>query len=110
MPPVCCADREDTSTLAARFRACSIAVHDTRSALAAGGKALAAGAACIVLASTLMVWKSGPRDYASASLFDVIFLQILPHSSNVDATLRAWDWMIRTDTKSARNVYGRIPA
>ncbi len=52
-------------------------------------KLVAGGAACILLASLLMLWKGAPPDYASPALYNVTFIQILPHSRNVDRTLRA---------------------
>jgi hypothetical protein len=52
------------------------------------GKVLAAGAGCIVLASSLMLWKGAPHDYASPSLYNVTFMQIVPHSRNVERTLK----------------------
>lgn len=52
-------------------------------------KVFAAGGVCIMLASFLMLWRGAPRDYASAPLYNVIFLQILPHSGNVEGTLKS---------------------
>ncbi len=52
-------------------------------------KLVAGGVACILLASLLMLWKGAPPDYASPALYNVTFIQILPHSRNVDRTLRA---------------------
>lgn len=50
-------------------------------------RVVAAGAACIVFASLLIIWKGVPRDYAGAALYNVVFLQLLPHSKNVERTL-----------------------
>ena len=49
-------------------------------------RAMAAG---IVLISVLMLWKASPADYAGYSLYNVIFVRILPHASNVDNTLKS---------------------
>jgi hypothetical protein len=48
----------------------------------------AVGAASVLLASLLMLWKGAPRDYASYSLYNATFVQILPHSNDVERTLQ----------------------
>jgi hypothetical protein len=44
-------------------------------------------AACLVLASFLMLWKAQPADYAVYPLYNITFEGILPHVKNVDRTL-----------------------
>lgn len=46
-----------------------------------------AGAACILLTSSLMIWRGSPPDYAGYPFYNVVFQQILPHSKNVERTL-----------------------
>ena len=46
-----------------------------------------AAAACLTVASALMMWKAQPAVYASNPLYNVTFEEILPHSRNVDRAL-----------------------
>jgi hypothetical protein len=46
-------------------------------------------AAALTAASLLMLWKGAPKGYAANSVYDVVFVQLLPHSRNVPETLRA---------------------
>jgi hypothetical protein len=48
----------------------------------------AVGAASVLLASLLMLWKGAPRSYAYYSLYNATFTQILPHSKNVERALK----------------------
>ena len=59
-----------------------------RTLLPARKQFFAAGAACVILASLLMLWKGVPPDYASYPLYNETFTQILPHSKNVESTLK----------------------
>ena len=46
-----------------------------------------AAAACLTIVSGLMMWKAQPSDYASYSLYNVVFDEILPHSNNAGRTM-----------------------
>ena len=47
-----------------------------------------AAAACLVLASALMMWLAQPPAYAGFPLYNAVFGEILPHSRNVGRTLQ----------------------
>jgi hypothetical protein len=51
-------------------------------------KWIMAAAAFIMLLAAVWITRSGPPSYASRGVFTMVFYRILPHSKNVDQTLR----------------------
>lgn len=52
-------------------------------------RSAAIAAALLAAASLLMLSKGAPRDYAVNSVYDVVFVRLLPHSRDLPETLRA---------------------